>query len=99
MLSKRFFKTMPEVEVTFQHEGNGYNEAFLVCEATGWEATPMRRTGRGRGPFTTKLRLPRGQAFEFRYLLDGGVWENEWEADAYTPNPFGSENSVVSTAG
>jgi len=31
----------------------------------------------------------------FRYLVDGERWENDWAADAYVPNPFGGEDSVV----
>ncbi len=28
-------------------------------------------------------------------MVDGEWWENHWEADAYIPNDFGSEDSVV----
>ena len=39
--------------------------------------------------------LPPGRAYRFRYLLDGHRWENDWDADAYVPNGFGSDDSVV----
>jgi hypothetical protein len=35
------------------------------------------------------------QQCRFRYLLDGERWENDWTADAYVPNSFGSDDSVV----
>ncbi len=34
-------------------------------------------------------------AVRFRYLLDGERWENDWAADGYVPNPFGSEDSLL----
>ena len=39
--------------------------------------------------------LDAGQAYRFRYLLDGQRWENDWAADAYQPNDFGGDDSVV----
>jgi len=42
------------------------------------------------------LDLETGKEYQFRYLLDDDRWENDWDADAYTPNEIGTENSVVS---
>ena len=39
--------------------------------------------------------LEAGRQYRFRYWLDNERWENDWAADAYLPNPFGSEDSVV----
>jgi len=47
------------------------------------------------GSFALTLSLKVGRAFRFRYLLDDGRWENDPAADAYVPNPFGGEDSVV----
>jgi 1,4-alpha-glucan branching enzyme len=49
------------------------------------------------GPPELSLRLPPGR-FEFRYCLDGDVWINDPDADDFSPNPFGGQNSVVYTA-
>ena len=39
------------------------------------------------------------QKFQFRYLLDGCRWENDWKADKYIPAPFSNaDNSVVVTS-
>jgi hypothetical protein len=27
--------------------------------------------------------------------IEGERWENDWEADAYTPNEYGKDDSVV----
>ena len=37
-----------------------------------------------------------GLEYEFRYLLDGVVWQNEIDADGTAPTPFGdSVNSKI----
>ena len=46
------------------------------------------------GVFSTSITLARGE-YRFRYYLDGQRWENDWEADEYRANDFGSEDSVV----
>ena len=38
--------------------------------------------------------LNAGRAYRFRYLL-GQRWDNDWAADAYQPNDFGGDDSVV----
>jgi len=47
------------------------------------------------GSFTLTISLKPGRRYRFRYLLDGERWENDWAADAYVSNPFGSDDSVV----
>jgi hypothetical protein len=39
--------------------------------------------------------IPTGRPYRFRYFLDGERWENDFSADDYTPNPFGSDDSVL----
>lgn len=95
MLKKRFFKSNSECEVTFRLEDVQAEDVVLLCESNGWTPTPMSQLK--SGPFQTKLRLPVDQQIQFRYLLDGERWLNDTEADAYFPNEFGGENSVVIT--
>ena len=45
--------------------------------------------------FSVTVSLDAGNSYRFRYLLDGERWENDWEADAYTPNEHGADDSVV----
>jgi len=48
------------------------------------------------GAFTTTLDLETGKEYQFRYLLDKKIWENERDADKLIPTPYGdSENSVI----
>jgi len=96
MLAKKYFKTKDECEVTFELDAGNAQEAVLVCEANNWEPVAMKKAR--DGAFRAKVRLPKEGHFQFRYLVDNGNWCNDEAADAYWPNEYGSENSVVFTA-
>ena len=98
MLTKKYLKKKGAMEVTFEIPADGHQEAALVCDAKDWEPVPMAKANRGKGPFRLKLELPANQEIQFRYVLDGSLWENDEAADAYWPNEHGTENSVVRTA-
>jgi len=53
----------------------------------------MRRDA--AGGFSLTVDLQAGRIYRFRYLLDGERWDNDWAADAYVPNRFGGDDSVV----
>ena len=83
------------VWITFRlPDGNGATRASVVGEFNEWSTTadPMEPDGEG---FVARLRLRRGRAYRFRYLLDGDRWENDWAADAYVENEFGGNDSVI----
>ena len=46
--------------------------------------------------WTVTLSLDGDRDYQYRYLANGSEWHNNSAADAYLPNQFGSENSVVS---
>jgi 1,4-alpha-glucan branching enzyme len=95
MLTKRFFKTKNELDVTFELRRPEARHIDLAIESHDWELIPMRRHPGGR--FRLKLRLPRGGDVQFRYLVDGHSWQNDEAADAYWSNGMGSDNSVAFT--
>ena len=67
----------------------------VICgEWNDWspEHDVMERVADG---FSLTVVLQAGRAYRFRYLLDGQRWENDWDADAYVPNGFGADDSVV----
>lgn len=89
--------TVATVERTFRLPSSvGAERAWLVGEFNGWSRTahPMARDGEW---FTAVVPLETGRAFRYRYLLDGVRWENDWDADGYLPNDFGSDDSVART--
>jgi len=96
MLKKSYTKTGRSCRVTFQlPAGVQATTAALCGDFNDWDAGkhPMKR--KKDGSFSASLFLKPGQSYRFRYLLDGERWENEWEADEYLPNQFGSDDSVV----
>jgi 1,4-alpha-glucan branching enzyme len=68
----------------------------LVGDFNNWSITetPMQRAA--DGSWSAAVTLATGRDYEFRYLADGQTWHNDWQADRYAPNEFGSDNSVVS---
>jgi len=100
-MKKRFLKSKPVCKVTFElpsQAANGAAKVTLVGDFNNWDpvATPLKR--HKDGSYRLILDLPCNREYQFRYLVDGEHWENDWEADNYLPNPTGdSENSVVVT--
>jgi 1,4-alpha-glucan branching enzyme len=96
MIKKVASKDKKSYRVTFElPPGMNAQEAYLCGEFNDWDekSHPMKR--RKDGSFTATVSLKSGQSYRFRYLVDGARWENDWAADAYVPNEFGSEDSVV----
>jgi 1,4-alpha-glucan branching enzyme len=96
MLKKTFSKTGETCRVTFIVPPEvDAQEVHLCGEFNDWNETshPLKRRKDGR--FTTTLTLETGHSYRFRYLLDNERWENDFTADAYVPNEFGSDDSVV----
>ena len=56
------------------------------------EANPMMLR---KGNYSATIELEPGNQYQFRYLINDGVWCNDWHADAYMPNGFGQENCVA----
>jgi 1,4-alpha-glucan branching enzyme len=82
--------------VTFTLDpGVGAQRAAVCGEWNDWSADAgvMRRDA--EGGFSLTADLEAGRTYRFRYLLDGERWDNDWAADAYVPNSFGGDDSVV----
>ena len=57
-------------------------------------ATPMKYSKKKKA-FTVTLDLEPGRQYQFRYVVDGDHWCNDWDADAYVPSEPGHGNYVV----
>lgn len=100
MLKKQYVKSRDVYKVTFRlakHEQPDYEikSAHLVADFNDWSftATPMERLQ--SGDFKVTVELEPGKKHEFRYLLNGEKWYNEWEADEYVLGDFGKDNCVI----
>ncbi|MCC6604869.1 MAG: isoamylase early set domain-containing protein [Anaerolineae bacterium] len=96
MLKKSFTKSGDSCRVTFKLPAEVHAETVHLCgEFNEWSPTshPMKQLK--DGSFSLTLSLDAGQSYRFRYLLDNERWENDWDADAYVANQYGSEDSLL----
>jgi 1,4-alpha-glucan branching enzyme len=100
-LVKQYLKTRPVCKVTFSLPAEAVGKTrkvFLVGEFNNWskDANPLRR--QKEGSYAVMLNLETGREYQYRYLIDGVRWENDWNADRYVPSGLDeAENSVVVT--
>ncbi|MDI7274677.1 MAG: isoamylase early set domain-containing protein [Anaerolineae bacterium] len=97
MIRKDPGRTPDVVRVTFELPATVWAESVsLVGDFNGWDpsALPMAR-GRDHESWRITVELQRGREYQFRYLINGTEWCNDWDADRYVPNPYGGDNSVV----
>ncbi|MFT4938603.1 MAG: 1,4-alpha-glucan branching enzyme [Paraglaciecola sp.] len=96
---KQYLKSKPVCKVTFKlskEEAQEANSVSLVGEFNDWDKAgfPMKKLK--NGSFSTTLDLAKDKKYQFRYLLDNKVWENDPVADEYVPSAVSfEENSVI----
>jgi 1,4-alpha-glucan branching enzyme len=87
------------VLVTFEFPSSIWAETVhLVGEFNDWNqhSHPLTQH-RDAENWSITLELSAGREYQFRYLVDGKDWYNDWQADKYVTNNFGGDNSVVVT--
>ena len=86
-----------KVRVTFSMPAlDDVTQLSLVGDFNDWSSigTPLKLGADGQ--WSAALSLEEGRDYQFRYLANGLEWHNDWAADAYLPNEYGTDNSVVS---
>ncbi|HEX7901132.1 MAG TPA: isoamylase early set domain-containing protein [Planctomycetota bacterium] len=75
---------------------DGAREVLVTGDFTNWNgsAVPLSRTT--DGTWTATLKLAPGE-YQYRLLVDG-QWRDHAEAPRRVPNPFGTENCVLTVA-
>lgn len=97
MLNKKFLKTKCKVEFVLPEElAANAQSVHLVGEFNNWNEsdTPLEKKGKS---YKGTVDLDLNREYQFRYLINGKEWHNDWHADKYVSNPFSGDNSVVST--
>lgn len=98
-IAKQFLKSKPIAKVTFELPAeavNGAKAVALVGEFNNWDISALTLKKQKDGSYKTTVELPVGSEYQYRYLLDGSKWENDWAADKYVASSVsGVENSVV----
>jgi 1,4-alpha-glucan branching enzyme len=66
---------------------------FLVGDFNDWNerSHPLRKANAEK--YELEVHLRPGN-YRFKYLIDG-IWWNDPDAEAYEPNPWGSEDSII----
>lgn len=97
-LKKQYLKSDNKCKVTFRlpkEAANGAQVVTIVGDFNNWNLTENKMKQLKNGDYTLTLDLACNREYRFRYLVDSNRWENDWFAERYIPNEFGTEDSVV----
>ncbi|MBN1669353.1 MAG: isoamylase early set domain-containing protein [Anaerolineales bacterium] len=95
-MKKTYTKTGRSCRVTFELPAEVHASTVALCgEFNDWDPQKHQLKRRKDGSFSITISLEPGNSYRFRYWLDGARWENDWDADGYVVNEFGSEDSLV----
>jgi 1,4-alpha-glucan branching enzyme len=98
-LQKKYTKDRKTCKVTFfvpKEAAQSAQKVTVAGDFNNWDntATPLKRDKNGN--FKVTLELEAGREYQFKYVIDGVTWENDWQADKYVTAGIGNaENSVV----
>ena len=96
MLEKKFTPKRTVCKVIFSVPSEIVNEGVaLAGDFSNWETKELIFDEK-KQVYKTEVRLQPESEYRFKYLIDGEKWENDYVADAYVPNEFGTEDSLVS---
>tara|TARA_R110001592_G_scaffold43005_3_gene139662 strand:- start:85346 stop:85642 length:297 start_codon:yes stop_codon:yes gene_type:complete len=94
-LKKKYLKSKPVCKVSFEFVPETLEttqSVEILGEFTNWEPVSMRKV---KTAFTRTLDLEAGKNYQFRYRINGELWQNDEAADEYVPNGISGDNSVV----
>lgn len=98
-MKKKYIKNSKLCKVTFRVPKEASMNAksiSIVGDFNNWSIkdNPMKKLKSGE--FTLELDLEAKKEYQFRYLIDEKIWENDWAADKYARSEYGNcENSVI----
>ncbi len=90
---KKAAKSQKRPSTKFQLHAPEAKEVFLVGEFNNWDPTAYRMRRFKDGIFKKSVQLKPGR-YEYLFLVDGQWWTDPAN-ELRTPNPFGTENSVI----
>ncbi|MDO8366795.1 MAG: isoamylase early set domain-containing protein [Saprospiraceae bacterium] len=97
-LHKKNNKSGKTCTVTFclpKEIANGAMDIKVLGDFNDWDVSKAISMRSKNGEYRASVDLERDKEYQFRYLIDNKIWENDSAADKYVPTPFGVENSVV----
>lgn len=98
-LEKKYLKSKPLCKVKFiapEAIVSGAKSISLAGEFNDWNPCATQLKKQKSGAFSTTVDLEVGNEYQYRFVVDGERWENDWTADKYVPNNISADgNSVV----
>ncbi len=67
----------------------------VVTDRFGWDPMAHPMAKRSNGLRSASIEVPKGTEVRFRYLVDGGQYLDDADADWHLDNGMGSEDNVV----
>jgi 1,4-alpha-glucan branching enzyme len=101
MVKKQYIKTRNTIKLTFEipkgqlPAGIDVSSVHLVGDFNGWNETANPMKALKSGTFKAAIEIEPGTEIRFRYLANGSVWFNDWQADRYETGDKGEDNCVV----
>jgi hypothetical protein len=95
---KQYYENGARCKVTFRLIGEmarNTQNVSIVGDFNNWNVSQSPMTRLKNGDFVITMDLPAKREYRYRFLIDGLRWENDWYADKFVPNEFGSKDSVV----
>ncbi|MBK9254664.1 MAG: hypothetical protein IPM42_04190 [Saprospiraceae bacterium] len=97
-ITKKYQDTKSNYKVTFALPldiAPSAKNVQVLGDFNDWDTSKAQTLKAGKKEFSTTVELKPGR-YEFRYLIDGLRWENDFSADNYISSPFaGINNSVL----
>ncbi|VUD56346.1 hypothetical protein TDB9533_02001 [Thalassocella blandensis] len=98
-VEKKYLKSKPICKVKFiapKEIVDGAKTVALAGEFNDWDTEETKLRKQKTGDYATTLDLEVGHEYQYRFVVDGKRWENDFTADKYVPNNLSYEdNSVV----
>ncbi len=99
IIKKKPAKNKDVCKVTFKvprQASMGAQSIALVGDFNNWSTHDTLMKKLKSGEFKLELDLEANREYQFRYLIDDSIWENDWDADKYVRSDYGNcDNSVI----
>jgi len=86
----------PEKNVKFTFQAPGAKDVYLTGEFNYWSTNSLPMKKEKEGIWKTEIKLPPGR-YEYKYFADN-TWVEDNPGAEPIPNPFGTQNFVISVS-
>lgn len=104
MVKQTFIKSRKVYQLTFEvapaELPQGAVKSLVVAGTfNGWSHTAAPFKKLKSGVYKAIVEVDQPGMHQYRYLLNGETWLNDWHAEAYAPGEQGADNCVVTVRG